>query len=235
MSETSAAPQAPAPTQATPVEAPSQEMQQAPVSQAPTVQEPAQSVQNTQPLVQEQSDPDPLADLLSDVSENDYNYDYDDIQLENGVIGTDADKATTNAIAKELGLSREQARKLYQKGGEILRQQQLAAHNEQIKAWNQQFQTDPEIGGANLPAAKANFKAAIQAFGSPELTALLSKVPLHRAPAIFKFIAKAGQAVSGDTNFTQGTTVAPHKLSEREEFLRQFPNSEYLLDDNFRN
>lgn len=225
-------PNEPAQTQATPVQT------AAPQQPAPAPEPVVNQSLTTQPEAQDtpsEKITSVLGDALGDpaAEPQDYNYDYDDIQLEDGVVGTDADKATTNAIAKELGLSREQARMLYQKGGALLRQQQASAMQAQIEQWNTQVQADPEIGGANLEAAKADFRKAMSAFGSPELRQLFREHPVYQVPALFKFMAKAGRAISGDSNFTQGTNVAPRQLSEQEAFLRQFPNSGYLLEDNF--
>lgn len=194
----------------------------------------------TEPEAQSQGDDESqslLGDLLNDEAESsepNYEYDYDDIQLEDGVVGTDADKAVTNAIAKELGLSRDQARLLYQRGGAIMRQQQQAIQSAQIKEWNTQIQSDPDIGGAKLESAKSDFRAALNAFGTPEFKEMLKHHPIYQNPEVFKFMVKAGRAISGDKNFTQGTTEQPRKLTSEERFLRQFPNSEYLLTDNFR-
>lgn len=226
--------------------APEQQQQQTmapppePVAEAPQVQQtqqvapPVESVESKPPETKSV-----LGDLLSDgessTSDNDYNYDYDDIQLENGVVSSSADKGLVNSIARELGLSREQARKLYERGGSLVKSAQQEQRNAIIEQWNQQIQSDPEVGGANLNQSIANFKAAMREFGSPELRQMLTQYPIYQSPAFFKFFAKAGKAISSDNNFTQSTGAPPQKLSEKEEFLRQFPNSGYLLDDNFRN
>ena len=165
--------------------------------------------------------------------QNDYNYDYDDIQLESGIIGTEGDKALVNSIAKELGLSRDQARKLYQNGGALVKAQQMQQRNAMIQQWNEQIQADPEVGGANLEGAKANFRRALETFGSPELRTLLAQNPIYQVPEVFKFFAKAGKAISSDNEFAKGNGGAPNQLSDKERFLKQFPNSGYIYDENF--
>lgn len=227
----SAAPSAPAPSQPSAPEAPPSAPADPPATAAPPDPTQAQPPQPPQSILSGVLDGELGA---PDAQDSTYEYDYDDIQLENGLIGADADKATTNAIARELGLSREQARKLYERGGAIVREQQQAQQAAQIQEWNQQIQSDPEVGGANLQGAIADARKAISTFGSPELQNLLRQYPLHEVPEVFKFFAKAGKAISGDNHFTQGDRAVPSHKSESESFLQQFPNSGYLLSDDFR-
>lgn len=214
---------------------------QAQTAAPPAAQPPQQQAtqQNqAQPQQTQQANSSVLGDLLGGEQQqtqdqNDYNYDYDDIQLENGIIGTDGDKALVNSIAKELGLSRDQARKLYQNGGALVKAQQMQQRNAMIQQWNEQIQADPEVGGANLEGAKANFRRALETFGSPELRTLLAQNPIYQVPEVFKFFAKAGKAISSDNEFAKGNGGAPNQLSDKERFLKQFPNSGYIYDENF--
>lgn len=216
---------------------------QAQQAQAQTAAPPATETQQAQqqaapPAQTQQVNSSVLGDLLGGEQQqtqeqNDYNYDYDDIQLENGIIGTEGDKALVNSIAKELGLSRDQARKLYQNGGALVKAQQMQQRNAMIQQWNEQIQADPEVGGANLEGAKANFRRALDTFGSPELRTLLAQNPIYQVPEVFKFFAKAGKAISSDNEFAKGNGGAPTQLSDKERFLKQFPNSGYIFDDNF--
>lgn len=212
----------------------------APPAAQPPQQQATQPTQQNQEQAQQtqQANTSLLGDLLGGdqqqtQDQNDYNYDYDDIQLENGVIGTEGDKALVNSIAKELGLSRDQARKLYQNGGALVKAQQQQQRNAMIQQWNAQIQADPEVGGANLEGAKANFRRALDTFGSPELRTLLTQNPIYQVPEVFKFFAKAGKAISSDNEFAKGNGGAPNQLSDKERFLKQFPNSGYIFDDNF--
>lgn len=83
--------------------------------------------------------------------------------------------------------------------------------------WADQVRADKDIGGTKLEETLAVAAKARDAFGGPELTALLNKTGLGNHPALIKAFAKAGQAISADRfvdgrGATSDTRTAAEKL-----------------------
>jgi len=104
-------------------------------------------------------------------------------------------------VAKELGLSQDQAQKLvdhYIK----LTQEGIAAHTEQLNQisedWKKASETDKEFGGANLDANIAVAKKALDTFGNPELSKYLNESKLGNNPELIRFCWKVGKLLADD-------------------------------------
>lgn len=104
-------------------------------------------------------------------------------------------------VAKELGLSQNQAQKLvdhYIK----LTQEGIAAHTEQLNQisedWKKASETDKEFGGANLDANIAVAKKALDTFGNPELSKYLNESKLGNNPELIRFCWKVGKLLADD-------------------------------------
>ena len=104
-------------------------------------------------------------------------------------------------VAKELGLSQNQAQKLvdhYIK----LTQEGIAAHTEQLNQisedWKKASETDKEFGGANLDANIAVAKKALDTFGNPELSKYLNESKLGNNPELIRFCWKVGKQLADD-------------------------------------
>lgn len=102
-------------------------------------------------------------------------------------------------VAKELGLTQEQAQaafsKLAARGAENQRSQMEAA----ARAWVEQSTADPEFGGEKLQENLAVSKRALDTFGTPELRNLLNESGLGNHPEVIRFMYRAGKAISEDT------------------------------------
>lgn len=116
--------------------------------------------------------------------------------------GQEFDAGTIEAfseIAKELNLTQEAAQKLLDRMGPQIETQQKgqlqAIHNE----WKQASQVDKEFGGEKLAENLATAKKALDAFGSPELRALLEQSGLGNNPEVIRFMFRAGKAISEDS------------------------------------
>jgi len=102
-------------------------------------------------------------------------------------------------VAKELGLTQEQAQaafsKLAAKGVENQRAQ-LETVN---RTWVAQSTADPEFGGEKLQENLAVSKKALDTFGTKELRDLLNESGLGNHPEVIRFMYRAGKAISEDT------------------------------------
>lgn len=106
--------------------------------------------------------------------------------------------AVFEPIAKELGLTQEQAQKLVDIYPQI-QQQQAEAWSKQGEEWREQVKSDKEIGGDKYTANVGNAQKALDQFGSPALREYLETTLLGNHPELVRFFAKVGKAVSEDT------------------------------------
>lgn len=127
-------------------------------------------------------------------------------------------------LAKELGLSQDQAQKLADKA--ISRGEEAATRQaEMIEAakteWAGAVRADKEIGGEALDANLGIAKKALQAFGTPELTALLNESGLGNHPEIIRAFYRAGKAISEDRVILGGQGGV-----QKGDARRLYPNSQ---------
>ena len=101
-------------------------------------------------------------------------------------------------IAKELGLTQEQAQKLVDIYPQI-QQQQAEAWSKQIAEWGEQVKADKEIGGDKFEASVGLAQRALDQFGNPELREYLQASGLGNHPALVRFCAKVGKSMAEDS------------------------------------
>lgn len=120
-------------------------------------------------------------------------------------------------VARELGLTQEQADKLValhaqnlQQAGEKAQQ----AHAQQMETWTNELRNDPEFGG---PAFDTNVKAAQKAvaqFGSPGLKEALEESGLGNHPELVRTFAMIGKAISEDGFVSGGKSDGPRSAAD---------------------
>ncbi|CAI1025321.1 Uncharacterised protein [Serratia ficaria] len=101
-------------------------------------------------------------------------------------------------IAKELGLTQEQAQKLVDIYPQI-QQQQAEAWSKQVAEWGEQVKADKEIGGDRFTASVGLAQRALDQFGNPELREYLNASGLGNHPALVRFCAKVGKSMAEDS------------------------------------
>lgn len=106
-----------------------------------------------------------------------------------------------SGIAKELDLSQEDAQKVVDLGPKLM--QKFADHQvetiSQVQAkWIADTKADPEIGGEDVNKKLADSKAALEAFGTPELKTLLVDSGLGNNPEVIRVFYRIGQAIKND-------------------------------------
>lgn len=107
-------------------------------------------------------------------------------------------------VAKELGLSQDNAQKIVDKMAPVLEARQQEALATVRNQWEEASKSDKEFGGDKLPESLAMAKKALDTFGSPELNTLLRDSGLGNHPEIIRAFVKAGKAISQDTIATNG-------------------------------
>lgn len=104
-------------------------------------------------------------------------------------------------LAKEFGLTQEQAQKIADLGA--AQSQKWVALQEQAiteasTQWVEQVKSDKEIGGDRLSENLGIAKRALDRFGSPELSKLLDESRLGNHPELIRTMYRIGKAISDD-------------------------------------
>jgi hypothetical protein len=141
--------------------------------------------------------------------------------------GVTLDQAQVDAftpVAKELGLTNEQAQKLVDlhtaqttEAAKAFQTSQHEAWQTQVKQWESETRSDKEIGGAKFDENIGLAAKAIDKFGSRELRQALDTSGMGNHPAVVKFFVTVGRQLAEDGmaggNAGQGGT--PKSLAEK--------------------
>lgn len=136
-----------------------------------------------------------------------------DLQMPEGVQLDTAAAEEFKGIAKEYGLSQEQAQKVADIGAKMV-QRQTEAHQAQVQSWVDAVKTDKEIGGDKLNENLAVARKTIDTFGSPELKQMLNVTGIGNHPEIVKMAYKIGKAISDDGFVRGGNTSSPRSTAD---------------------
>lgn len=116
--------------------------------------------------------------------------------------GQELDKEAVAAfepIARELGLSNEQAQKIVDVYGSTIMpqiaKQQEAAWQKQVTEWAETVKADKELGSVE---SIGNAQKAMDQFGTPELKQYLNDSGLGNHPELFRIFSRIGKAMSED-------------------------------------
>lgn len=105
-------------------------------------------------------------------------------------------------VAKDLGLSNEQANKvvgLYAEQIQGMQEAQQASWGKTVADWSDELKADPEFGGAKFNENAEIAKMAVNKFGGDDLKKALNETGLGNHPAIVKFMHKVGVSISEDS------------------------------------
>jgi hypothetical protein len=120
-------------------------------------------------------------------------------------------------VARELGLTNEQAQKLADLHL-MSRTQELERHkaefNSMMQGWASSAKSDKEIGGEKFDGTLAAAKLAVDKFGTPELKQALNDSGLGNHPEVIRVFARIGKAI-GDDSFSPGQSSAPKQSVEQ--------------------
>ena len=120
---------------------------------------------------------------------------------------------------KKLNLTQEQATELakeYKNHVSEKMAEMFETHNNKIKAWGEESEKDPDIGGTpeKFTQSLAEIDKALVTYGSEELRKLLDESGLGNNKEVLKFFAKVGRTLKEDSppdggNNPNGTQKAP--------------------------
>lgn len=113
-------------------------------------------------------------------------------------------------LAGELGLSNEGANKLVNGMSQMLEQKQQHAIEQVQQGWIESAKADSEFGGDALNASLGHAKKALDAFGTPELTAFLNETGAGNHPEVIRAFVKIGRMLSED-GLVKGSASTPER------------------------
>lgn len=135
----------------------------------------------------------------------------DGLEIDEDVFGDYA------VAARELGLSQEQAQKLFLS----MQEPYHAINRERVKGysedWAELSRNDSEIGGGNFEASLKIAQTAYQQFANPALKRLLDETGLGNHPEIIRLFVRVGKAIGQDTGVQAGSAPEPKR--------KLYPNS----------
>lgn len=121
-------------------------------------------------------------------------------------------------IAKELGLTQEQADKMVALHADSLqRAQQQARDNwaQQQEAWENDLRNDPDFGGAKFDENVGAAMKAVEKFGTPGLKEALESTGMGNHPELVRTFAEIGKAISEDKIVMGNQSQGERSMAER--------------------
>lgn len=134
-------------------------------------------------------------------------YEYKDAS---GNVVNDVNTQLVSGVAKELGLSADQAQKLWEKGlgdnGLVAQINQKAI--EKLNAqWAQEITSDPQLGGSNLEQTKHNVGKAM-AYADDEFKSFIQNTGIGNLPSLVRFLNKIGSQMNSDMSYVNGKAAS---------------------------
>ena len=121
-------------------------------------------------------------------------------------------------VARELGLSNDQAQKLaglWPQLQEQMQQRQAESWGQQVEKWAADTKADKEIGGEKLTVSVGHAQKALDTFASKEFREFLDSTGLGNHPEMVRAFAKVGKLMSEDSFVTgQGNGSPKNDLVE---------------------
>lgn len=126
--------------------------------------------------------------------------------------------------AKSVGLSQENAQKLFEAMVPTARAHMMNDLRSKAEQWALDCEKDPEIGGANFGANKAVAISAYREFATPELRTILNASGLGNHPEVVRHFFRLGKTLQQDSGVHGNASANPPKR-------RRYPNSNMVVDD----
>ena len=126
--------------------------------------------------------------------------------------------------AKELGLSQENAQKVFSAMVPATQKYLRSSLERHSKEWAQAAQNDPEFGGVNFNQNVGIAKKAYDAYATPELKKMMAASGLGNHPEFIRMFWRIGKGLQQDHGVA-GSASAPASRRSR------FPNTPGMVDD----
>ena len=123
------------------------------------------------------------------------------LELPEGAQLPEAYLEDTAALAKEYGLTQEQAAALVERDAKMVagfHESVMSKHEAEVSSWAEQVKADPELGGEKFNATQEAARAAVARFGDDGLRQWLNDTGFGNHPMAVKFFAQVGKAIADD-------------------------------------
>ena len=203
----------------TPAAATSTAAEPAPAATAATTQQPGEA------SAEPSAAPTETAPASSETAAQGAPEAYTDFTAPDGVTLDPEMSGEIGALAKELGLSQENAQKVVDIGAKLALKgaSDQAAHVQSIhNDWREQSTNDKEFGGDKLAESLSIAKAAMEATATPQLQTLLDKSGLGNHPEVIRHFLKIAPAFAAD-KFVPGSKAPAGAGKSAAEVL--YPNN----------
>lgn len=139
---------------------------------------------------------------------------YEDFKSPDGLALDTEVLGDLKALGKELGLTQENAQKVFDLGVK-LQQRNTEAWQAQLTKWVGEAKADKEIGGEKFAENLGLAKQAMSKFASREFLEYLDTSGLGNHPALIKTFFKVGKAISDDSFVPGGKNTGTRSLEDR--------------------
>ena len=136
---------------------------------------------------------------------------YADFTLPEGQEMDEALLGKASTLFKDVGLTQEQAQKFIDFQAAQMKANNDASNesfNASQKEWVDQIKADKDIGGDNFNTSVANAKAALEKFGTPELTQMLDESGMGSHPELIRLLSTVGALTREDNPLTGNPSKA---------------------------
>lgn len=140
---------------------------------------------------------------------------YEDFTIPEGFETDDESVEQFSSMAKELGLSQEQAQKLLNKQAEVSAENIAQAETARVQreqGWVDELKADANFGGKNLAETVERANRTLRNLGSPELISLIKETGYGNNPEVVKFMANIDKRL-GEDSMVEGKGTTINKLS----------------------
>jgi len=143
--------------------------------------------------------------------------------LPEGIELTDENKEVVDALISDAELNPAQSQKIIDfmlAQAEEGQKSQDASYEQLIQGWANECKNDAEFGGADFAKNQGVAKAAIDAFGTPELRTMLDEQGMANNPDLFRFMVKVGKTLKEDNPGDMGG----HQKAPKDIVSELYPN-----------
>lgn len=141
-----------------------------------------------------------------------------DLKLPENTLLSDEAKDEIVSIAKEQGLSQDQAQKVLDLQSEIASEvsdQFTQDFEDQVNSWGEEIKADKDLGGDNLGKNVELAKRAVVAFAGEEFLTELDQTGYANHPRLFKMLTKIGAELqAGDLVLSSAQSNQPKSAAQ---------------------
>ena len=135
---------------------------------------------------------------------------------------------SVSPLLQEAGLNQDQAQKMvnwYAEQEQARAQAQYDSFKTMVDGWAEESKNDSEFGGEKFDESIATAKAAIDAFGTPELRELLESHGVGNHPEVIRFMVKVGGLTKEDNPGARGSNAPAQQSPEQNRLTALYPDN----------